>query len=377
MSARRSLRFCWVAAALALGGARLLAQAPLVDLLSSPSAQLAAPADDFVAEHVRVEVAPLRERAFAGEPLEIAVRVWLERDFIERHLQQLSARRLDLPVQVLCPWLERDLASSNADGASASVALGDRAVAALRLPEREFEQRVWRGFELRARRPSVAAGELQLEAPRLRLVYATQFRSTLLDEREATDSRIAGLSGPTVVLRVEALPESGRPLDFGGAIGRFEMTARVDRSELSVGDTFRLEVLISGDGNLGEFEAPRLAPSSDYRVVGQLARRERDTLVVTYDLSALSRRLIQTPTVTLPYFDPSESGGYRSVSAPPVALRVLQNSARSAPDATNSPALGMAAARSMFVLVAVLVALIAGVPVLLWLWLRRRKRHAE
>ncbi len=377
MSPRRSIRAWLLCAVLATSAAALPTQAPLVDLLSNPSAPLSSPANDFVREHVRVETAPLYERTFDGQPIDVAVRVWLEREFSERSLQQLSARRLDLPVQVLCPWLERHTWVVESDSPTLTVALGERVVTARRLPEREFEQRVWRGFELRARLAPRAPGVMLLDAPQLRLVYATEFRATLIDEREATDSRIAGLEGAVRELAVEALPEAGRPLDFGGAIGRFELSARVDRSEIAVGETFRLEVSIQGDGNLGDFEPPRLAPSSDYRVVGQLARRSGDKLVVTYDLSALSRRLVQTPTVTLSYFEPSQSGGYRTASAQPIALRVLGGTTRAPADSAPQELPGLAAADSLFVLAGAFLALLAGAPVLVWLWLRRRKRRAE
>ncbi len=376
MSPRRSLRVWLIAALLAASAPRAAAQAPLVDLLSSPSSQLDSPADEFVRERVRVDVAPLREPVFAGQPIEIAVRVWLEREFVGQHLQQLSARRLDLPVQVLCPWLERDVSSTGVDAVTLTVAVGDRAVSALRLPERDFDQRTWRGFELRARLAPRAAGELVLDAPRVRLVYATQFRSTLLDEREPTDSRIAGLVGPTCELTVATLPDQNRPLEFGGAIGQFELAARTDRDELKVGEVFRLEVRISGQGNFGEFDPPRLASSNDFRVVGQLAQRVESGLSITYDINALSRRLIQTPTVTLSYFDPN-SGEYRTARTEPIALRVLSGPAGAATDAAPREPRGMAARTSMLILIAGLLALLAVAVGVIWAVLRGRRTGAE
>ncbi len=358
------------------------AQAPLVDLLADPDAGVGAKADEFVRARVRVETIAARPRVFAGETLSTGVRVWIEREFAERNLLQISARHLDLPVQVLAPWLEREMRPA-ASGPSLTLALGEQVVDARRLEPREYEGRTYLGFEAACRVLVERVGELRLEAPQVRLVYATEFRSTLLTDREPGDTRVAVVVGEPASFSVEALPEQGRPLEFGGAIGVFELSATVDRDELRVGETFRLTLAIRGEGNFGRFEPPTLDRLTDFRLVGRLAKPSADELVVTYDLAPLSRRVFETPRVELAYFDPRPPASYNVATAAALPLRVaaVDGSPRgsTAPDAAPNELPGMAAAGSMFVLVAVLAACALAILIALALWMARilRSRKSE
>lgn len=356
------------------------AQAPLVDLLADPKAGAGAKADEFVRARVRVETIAARPRVFAGETLSTGVRVWIEREFAAQNLLQISARQLDLPVQVLAPWLERE-ARPAPSGPSLKLALGEQVIDARRLEPREFEGRTYVGVEAACRVLVERLGELRLDAPQVRLVYATEFRSTLLTDREPGDTRVAVVVGEPASFLVEALPDQGRPLEFGGAIGVFELSAAVDRDELRVGETFRLTLAIRGEGNFGRFEPPALDRLADFRLVGRLAKPSADELVVTYDLAPLSRRVFETPRVELAYFDPRPPSSYNVATAAALPLRV--SAVDGSPRGATSPATvpyeppGIAAAGSLFVLAAVLVGLAVAFVVGVVALLRRRSRKSN
>jgi len=362
------------------------AQAPLVDLLRGENAVSATAADAQVAERVRVEVQGPRDTLFVGELAEVALRVWVEEHFARDSLQQISARSLDLPVQVLATWMETHFRAPHVSVASpgSSIALGDRIVTARRLAEREHAGLRYLGFELSANVPVERVGELRLAAPTVRLAYATVFRATLIDEREAQDSRIVAVDGALASWPVVALPEVGRPLDFGGAIGQFEASVHTDRDIAVEGEPLRLTLELRGSGNFGAFAAPRLDRESEFRVVGSLAQPGVDQLRVTYDLVPTSKRVVQTPRVELAYFDPTPPGEYRRAVATPVPLRWRAAASAAvgvvAPGGPvgNEPGPGIPAAGSLFVLVlvalAVVVAVVAAVvTVLVARW--RRRRH--
>ena len=68
------------------------------------------------------------------------------------------------------------------------------------------------------------------------------------------------------------LPEQGRPLDFSGAVGTFHASARADRTDVDVGDSIKLSVEWTGDGNLEFFAPPeldRLDAFAGFRVFGK------------------------------------------------------------------------------------------------------------
>jgi hypothetical protein len=71
------------------------------------------------------------------------------------------------------------------------------------------------------------------------------------------DVEIKVKSQPQQVL-VDAHPAAGKPADFNGAVGKFDIEAGVDKSQLKSGDALTYRLKISGTGNLKLLEAPTL-----------------------------------------------------------------------------------------------------------------------
>ncbi len=61
-----------------------------------------------------------------------------------------------------------------------------------------------------------------------------------------------------VRIDVLPLPDAGKPKTFGGAVGRFALTASLEHPSGRVGDVSRVRVVILGDGNLEATGPPRL-----------------------------------------------------------------------------------------------------------------------
>ncbi len=57
---------------------------------------------------------------------------------------------------------------------------------------------------------------------------------------------------------VEPHPAAGKPADFSGAVGKFEVESSVDKTDLKAGDALTYRLKISGSGNLKLLEAPSL-----------------------------------------------------------------------------------------------------------------------
>jgi hypothetical protein len=70
------------------------------------------------------------------------------------------------------------------------------------------------------------------------------------------DVRVTVKSSP-VELMVMDLPTAGRPENFSGAIGEFQMKSEISRKELKQNEGLNLKITISGKGNLQTVESPR------------------------------------------------------------------------------------------------------------------------
>ena len=71
------------------------------------------------------------------------------------------------------------------------------------------------------------------------------------------------VSSKNKVINVKPLPNQGRPKDFSGAVGNFNISLSSNKNELKATESFQLDLKVSGTGNLKLFSLPDLAvPSS-------------------------------------------------------------------------------------------------------------------
>ena len=64
------------------------------------------------------------------------------------------------------------------------------------------------------------------------------------------------LSAPDVTVKASPLPEKGRPDNFSGAVGNFNVTESVPSGEIIAGEEAYLVVTLSGDGDLSGVAPP-------------------------------------------------------------------------------------------------------------------------
>ena len=85
---------------------------------------------------------------------------------------------------------------------------------------------------------------------------------------------------------------------------------------------FRLVLRIEGNGNLEQFDTPRLDGLKDFHVYGMIDDRGAARRTVRYELAALHAG-VNIPAIPLLYFDTRERK-YRTVRTEPVPLDVNQ-----------------------------------------------------
>ncbi|MBI4667900.1 MAG: protein BatD [Elusimicrobia bacterium] len=59
-----------------------------------------------------------------------------------------------------------------------------------------------------------------------------------------------------LAITASPLPPEGKPKDFSGAVGKFDIRAELDKNELKVGESLTLTVTISGEGNIRSLPSP-------------------------------------------------------------------------------------------------------------------------
>ncbi|MBL8863196.1 MAG: BatD family protein [Planctomycetes bacterium] len=287
--------------------------------LTTPELRLLA-AEDFRGDELGILEIEAPREVFQGEPFTIEIRVGMETGI------QGRLNRYDLAL----PWLGQ---------LGGLVELGDVAVPAARSAgkillnaraELEVESLGTRQvgpanfYVLRARKRFVATrpGTLTFPASHFEFGYRSGGFARLVGGSTEDFSYFKRASEFALV--VKPIPEAGRPLDWSGAVGRFEAAAIPDRRDVVAGDSIKLTVEWTGEGNLEFFDAPdlaRLEAFAPFQVYGTTERRTASRRAVTYDLAPLDAATSEIPPVPLVVFD-TTAGRYATVETRPIPIRV-------------------------------------------------------
>jgi len=142
--------------------------------------------------------------------------------------------------------------------------------------------------------------------------------------QRATQAESFFVRASAFALEVSPLPEEGRPLDYGGAIGALELRASAEPRDVDAGESIKLTLDVTGQGNLEFFDALDLARQEafrGFRYFGKTEEKSFERRRIVYDVAPLTSAQEEIPPLRLPVFDP-ELGEYRVLETNPIPIRV-------------------------------------------------------
>lgn len=177
----------------------------------------------------------------------------------------------------------------------------------------------------------LAPGEYTLPPARLTYEVRRSFLYSSDDQDLATDS---------LRLVVLPFPEEGRPEGFDGAVGRFEITARLEPASVPAGEAAALVVEIEGKGNIRALPPPRipalpgveLHPPAEDATIRETHDGISGVKKFTWILVPREAGQLRIPPVEYPHFDPV-ARRYETATAQPLTLEVRSGSADDRSDA--------------------------------------------
>ena len=121
------------------------------------------------------------------------------------------------------------------------------------------------------------------------------------------------VSSKNKVINVKPLPNQGRPKDFSGAVGNFNISLNSNKNELKATESFQLDLKVSGTGNLKLFSLPDLTvPSSlekydpEYKEnVKVSASGMNGSILNSYTIVPQFQGKYPIPQIKFTYFNPS------------------------------------------------------------------------
>jgi len=142
------------------------------------------------------------------------------------------------------------------------------------------------------------------------------------------------------IVKVEAQPTKGRPADFSGAVGDFDLTAEASATTATVGEPFTLKIKVSGKGNFDRVNMTGLARTAiwkTYRPSAKLATTDGTGFSgqKTFEQAVTPTKAgaQQIPSLSFSYFDPSD-GHYVTRRTQPISIEI----AAAAPESASTSA---------------------------------------
>lgn len=167
---------------------------------------------------------------------------------------------------------------------------------------------------------------------------------SFFDEAFGAAKRVVLRSDP-ISVSVAPLPTAGRPAGFKGDVGRFALSARLDKTEAQVHEPVTLTVAVEGEGNIKALSTPGLPPLPEFKTYETLsglniAKKDGRVLgskVFTTVLKPEVTGTLTVPPIVFSYFDP-EARIFRTVRSAALRLKVVPGALSLEPVADSSGA---------------------------------------
>jgi hypothetical protein len=284
---------------------------------------------------VRIEHVCERTTVWAGQEFRTTLRVLADEEWLREHALQPFARELGLPVQVQAPWLSgqngltaiaRAMEPAFASSSGQTFALGEAVARMDRVQPRSLDGREWlaQDYDLywRAESPGEVARSLRLEAPTVRVAWASTWREDAFQGRMPLDRRDELWQGNELEVQVLAPPEAGRPLVWEGAIGRHELHTRWSRDSVAMGESVELRCEVTSQANLTDRRLDAPQDLRGLRLLGQRIETHPEARVWVFELEPTRVGVVALQTPAFAYFDP-EAGAYHTWEAQELRLEVV------------------------------------------------------
>ncbi|MCB9431794.1 MAG: protein BatD [Ardenticatenaceae bacterium] len=139
---------------------------------------------------------------------------------------------------------------------------------------------------------------------------------------------VDGLHTEPVTVQARPLPEP-QPAGFSGSVGQLELKTAVDKNTVAVGEAIKLQVLLSGAGNIPALAAPELPTMPGWRAFDLTQQTESETRNGRLVGARLYEQIwvpetggdVVIPAVEYSYFDP-QSESYQTLRSEPIPITV-------------------------------------------------------
>ena len=293
-----------------------------------------------------VEVTGQQQRIYVGQPLTLELNIWVRPYRDAEHqltVSEADTWRMISDATNWGPFSDRltELANHNQRPAGEELLRKDSTGAEHSYYRYQIEATIYP-----KRSGQIDAGDLQIvidyptrlattRDPFTSMFDSDFFRSfpgrglSSFQRKTLTVAASRPLVAQATVAPIEVLPvpTSGRPGDYRGAVGQYQIVTHAVPTRVNAGDPITLHIGIAGNGPLDLIQAPPLADlpqlTADFKVTNEPLAGvvEGDTKIFTTSIRPRRAGITQIPSIPLSYFDPA-SEHFVTVQSEPIRIEV-------------------------------------------------------
>lgn len=152
---------------------------------------------------------------------------------------------------------------------------------------------------------------------------------------EGMEDLQVSLQNPPVSVLVKPLPVDGKPDNFKGAVGNYEIKSVVEKDNFSTDDAGRMAIVISGTGNLQLINAPDIKwPDSiegfDPKTVDEINKLSipiSGRKIFEYPFTIPSPGNYTLPSVAFSFFD-THTNKYKTIATSPINIKITKGTGK-------------------------------------------------
>jgi BatD DUF11 like domain len=139
------------------------------------------------------------------------------------------------------------------------------------------------------------------------------------------------VSAGSKTIAVKPLPEAGKPVDFSGAVGKFDFKVVPSKTNLKNGESLDLSVSVTGSGNMKLFTLPKPVVPNSLEMYDPVHSEKVNTslsgmtgkIADNYAIIPQFKGNYPIKPMQFSYFDLG-SGRYKTISSPEIMINVLE-----------------------------------------------------
>ncbi len=290
-----------------------------------------------------VELESERNQAYVGEAVKLKLKIWL-RGYADRK------QRIQLDEQQMWQLFNRAQTEWGIFGERLNELAAERKRPAgqdVLRKDSEGVSRAYLLYEIESTMYPKRPGQIDPGNVRIVVDYPTKigrprssfggsiFGPSLIEEMMGGTSRIQAsrpisVEATAPAIQIVDVPTKGRPADYRGAVGKYNLLVEADKKTLKVGESIGLRIFIKGDGPMELVEPPPLATLpelvQDFKVEDKALAGfvQDDAKAFATSIRPTNADVTEIPPIPFSFFDPIK-GSFRTVYSNAIPISVEAN----------------------------------------------------